>query len=219
MRLIKIITALTLSALALSSLADSEWKLEKDTDGVKVYTRVVEGSPLKEFKGITHLKTSLTSIVALLDDRAVAPSWIKDTRESSLIKKIDSSVSIAYNVTAAPWPVKDRDMVLKSVMTQNPETLAVRIDLNAEKDGKPEHKDRMRITKMNGHWEFNPQANGEVEVVYQVHADPAGSLPTWLVNSLVVDMPFHTLKNMQTKVLEDKYQQAEVSSIKNVTKP
>lgn len=216
MRLITITTALTLSALALTSFADHDWKLEKDADGVQVYTRVVEGSPLKEFKGITHLNTSLSSIVALLDDRTVAPSWIKDTKESTLLNKIDDSVSIAYNVTAAPWPVKDRDLVIKSVMTQNPETLAVRIELSAEKEGKAEQKGRVRVTQMHGHWEFNPENNGSVQVIYQVHADPAGSLPNWLINSLVVDMPFHTLKNMQTKVQEDKYQNAVLTSVTNV---
>lgn len=216
MRLITLTSAFLLGALALPCVADSDWKLEKDSDNVQVFTRAVEGSPLKEFKGITTITTSLTSLVALMDDREVSPTWIKDNKEGALIEKVDDSLSYSYNVTAAPWPVKDRDMVIKSVTTQDADTLAVRIELNAEKEGKPEQKGRVRVTEMNGHWAFVPKEGGAVEVTYQLHADPAGKLPNWLINSMVVDMPFHTLKNMQTKVLEDKYQQAQLSSIKNV---
>lgn len=216
MRFLTLTATFLLATLAFPSFADSDWKLEKDSDNVKVFTRVVEGSPLKEFKGITSVKTSLTSLVALLDDREASTSWIKDNKEAALIEKVDSSLSYSYNVTAAPWPVKDRDMVIKSVTTQDADSLIVRVDLSAEKEGKPEQKGRVRVTQMQGFWEFKPLENGEVQVTYQVHADPAGSLPNWLINSLVVDMPFHTLKAMQTKVLEDKYQQAQLSSIKNV---
>lgn len=216
MRFLIPITTTLFAVFAAPSFADSPWKLEKDADNVKVYTRVVEGSALKEFKGITSIQTSLTSLVALLDDREAGPSWIKDSKESSLIKKVDDKLSYSYNVTAAPWPVKDRDMVIKSVTTQEENSLVVRIQLNAEKEGKPEEKGRVRVTEMKGYWEFKPMDNGAVQVTYQVHADPAGKLPNWLINSLVVDMPFFTLKAMQTKVLEDKYQQAKLSSIKNV---
>lgn len=216
MRILTLTTALFVGTLALPSFADSGWKLEKDSDNVQIYTRVVEDSPLKEFKGITAIQTSLSSLVALLDDREASPSWIKDNKEAALIEKVDNSLSYSYNVTAAPWPVKDRDIVIKSVTTQEPETLVVRVDLSAEQERKEPQKGRVRVTEMNGHWEFKPLESGEVQVTYQVHADPAGKLPNWLINSLVVDMPFHTLKNMQTKVLEDKYQQAELSSIKNV---
>lgn len=216
MRFLTLISAALLAALSLPALADSSWKLEKDADNVKVYTRVVDGSPLKEFKGITQIHTSLTSLVALLDDREAGSSWIKDNKESTLIEKVSSELSYSYNVTAAPWPVKDRDMVIKSVTTQDADSLVVRVALNAEQGVKDVQKDRVRVTQMNGHWEFKPLENGVVQVTYQVHADPAGKLPNWLINSLVVDMPYHTLKNMQTKVLEDKYQQAQLTSIKNV---
>jgi hypothetical protein len=50
------ITALLLAACSPGSFAveeqESEWMLAKDQQGVKVYTRKVEGSDFKEFKGI-----------------------------------------------------------------------------------------------------------------------------------------------------------------------
>ena len=57
--------------------------------------------------------------------------------------------------------------MISSSLTQDPETLVVRIDVNAV-DGKiPEDDDYVRIPRMNGFWSFTPLADGKVNVVYQ----------------------------------------------------
>jgi hypothetical protein len=45
-----------------------------------------------------------------------------------------------------------------------------------------------------------------VEVVYQVHANPGGSLPNWMVNAIVVETPLETLLNLRDVVTNEKYQ-------------
>ena len=39
-----------------------------------------------------------------------------------------------------------------------------------------------------------------------VHADPGGSLPNWLVNSIVIETPLETLMSMHAKIHDQKYQ-------------
>ena len=39
--------------------------------------------------------------------------------------------------------------------------------------------------------------NGQVQVIYQVHNEPGGKIPSWLVNSIVITQPYNTLKNMK----------------------
>ena len=69
---------------------------------------------------------------------------------------------------------------------------------------------------MSGFWSFTPVDNGKILVRYQVHAEPGGSLPSWLANSVVVDTPYYTMANMVEMLKKEKYQQAEISLIKNV---
>ncbi|MNO08734.1 hypothetical protein D3C81_2315520 [compost metagenome] len=52
---------------------------------------------------------------------------------------------------------------------------------------------------MDGLWKLVPKGAGEVEVTYQVHTEPGGSVPSWLANSFVVDAPFNTLKAMRER--------------------
>lgn len=193
------------------------WKLELDDDkrDIQVYTRDYPGSALKEFRGVMRVKTRLSSLVALIEDHRVAPQWIHQCRALDIIERSSADEILFYMVTAAPWPVQDRDSVVLSKLTQHPETLTVRIDMQVQNGVFPVSDDMVRITDMAGYWQFSPQKDGWVEVIYQVHANPGGGIPGWLINSLVVDTPFQTLKNMQKKVQEARYQQAELLHVRN----
>jgi hypothetical protein len=46
-----------------------------------------------------------------------------------------------------------------------------------------------------------PNTDG-VDVTYQMHASPGGSIPNWLANQTVVDTPYGTLKALK-KHLQD----------------
>jgi hypothetical protein len=214
-----------LIALLLSSLFSfsaysetSAWELEKEEKDInlKIYTREIEGSNLKEFKGEMLVNTQLTTIAALLLDGQSAPQWMHKCEKFEVIEQIDELTAVVYFINGAPWPVSDRDAVVMTVMSQDPESLALKAEMNVVNDLLPEDDDYVRISHMTGFWLFEPKAAGQVLVTYQVHANPGGSLPDWLANSVVVDTPYYTMSNMVNMLKLEKYEQAEVLSIKNV---
>lgn len=199
-----------------SQAASSEWELELEEDKaeLKIYTRKIEGSSLKEFKGEMLVDTTLSTIVALMLDSDAAPKWMHQCEKFEVVERVEEHHLIIHFINGAPWPVSDRDAVVSSKMYQNPETLEVRIDVKALNDYLPEDDDFVRIPRMAGFWSFTPQAD-KVLVRYQVHAEPGGSLPAWLANSVVVDTPQYTMLNMLDMLELDRYKQAEISFIKN----
>ncbi len=73
---------------------------------------------------------------------------------------------------------------------------------SANKKAVPFKKGMVRVQTMSGYWEFMPvvsggENSGKVKVTYELSLDPGGNLPKWLVNTLAVDLPFHTLKNLR----------------------
>jgi hypothetical protein len=68
--------------------------------------------------------------------------------------------------------------------------------LNEEAEYLPLQQGFVRVSRVKGFWQLKPYEGG-VEVVYQVHSDPGGSVPAWLANSFVVDAPFNTLINLR----------------------
>lgn len=198
-----------------SEVGDWELELEEDKAQLKIYTRKIEGSSLKEFKGEMLVDTTLTALASLLLDADAAPEWMHQCEKFEVIEKVAPQNIVIHFINGAPWPVSDRDAIVSSKMSQNPETLAVRIDVKALTDYLPEDDDYVRIPRMEGHWAFIPQ-DGKILVRYQIHAEPGGSLPAWLANSVVVDTPQHTMLNMLDMLKRDKYKQAKLTTIKNV---
>jgi hypothetical protein len=194
------------------------WKLEKEEKDInlKIFTREIAGSNLKEFKGEMLVKTKLTTIAALLLDGQAAPQWMHQCEKFEVVEQIDDLTAVVYFINGAPWPVSDRDAVVMTVMSQDPETLVLKAELNVINDRLPEDDDYVRIPHMKGFWLFEPKDEGQVLVTYQVHANPGGSLPNWLANSVVVDTPYYTMSNMLDMLKLKKYQKADVLSIKNV---
>lgn len=204
----KKVAAITLMSVSGVSFADvSPWELEahdEDKD-IKVFTRSVGDSPLKEFKGVTQIKAPVSAFVAVLKDADVATDWMHNVIEFDVMESPNETESVIYTVNKTPWPVTDRDAYVRSVMTANADGSVVSA-ISAAPEYKENNEDYIRMPKIAGAWTFAPKADGITEVTYQVHANPGGSLPTWLVNAIVVETPMNTLSNLQELVVAEKYQ-------------
>jgi hypothetical protein len=192
------------------------WGLEKDVNRIQCYTRTVKGSNFKEFKAVTEIQSTLSGLVALVADMQNAPEWIDTCIEGRLLKQIAVNETMTYSVNEAPWPVSDRDTVVHNRVSQDSVTRRVTITMEGKPTFIPDTPDRLRIKHLIGFWQFTPKPNGIVSIHYQVHCEPGGHLPSWLVNAAVVDQPYKTLLNMRTYVLKKRYQHQRYPFIKEV---
>jgi len=207
-------TLLIISLFSFSAAA-SDWELSKSDaeNAIHIYTREAKGSSLQEFRGELVVNSRLTALVALVEDSKSAPQWLDQCQALEVVEDISDYEKVFYMVMDAPWPISDRDSVFRSILSQDKTTGVVHIRMTSEPDSFPDNKDYLRIKNMTGYWEFIPQGGGEIKVIYQVFADPGGGIPVWLANSVIVDNPYNTLKNMANLVKKPRYQQAELKNI------
>lgn len=191
-----------------------EWQLRKSESGIVVYSRDVEGSNFKELKSIFEIKTSLSSVVALLKDFDSYPQWVYRCGESKLLKKISYKESIHYQTVVAPWPVDNRDFIVRVFLNQD--TVSGKIVQTGQclPNYLPPMKDHVRIQLFNAKWTITPLQNGFLKIEYQLMVDPGGNVPAWLVNLAVVDGPFDTAVGMKRMLLKEKYSKANIPDIK-----
>ncbi|MBB3045984.1 hypothetical protein FHR99_000220 [Litorivivens lipolytica] len=203
-----------LMALPLLASAADGWELEKDSDGVKVYTREVENSQFKAFKGESVLEVELNRAMALMDDTAACPQWMHACKSPVLIRKLTPLKRYTYMVNDFPWPAKDRALLLTATITQKLPERVVTVSLEAlapeslepsDRSKLPEEKGVVLIEQAKGLFRFTPLGDNRTHVEYQMHLDPNGTLPASLVNAMLVDTPFNTLKAMQDIVKAEKY--------------
>ena len=191
-----------------------EWHLKKYEKGISVYTRHAEHSRLKELKSDFQIKTSLSSIVALLNDFESYPEWVYRCEKSYLAKKISNLEFIQYQSVKAPWPVENRDIVIHKKITQDPVTKVIIQRINGMPDYLPKVEGHIRVKLFKALWIITPLKNGMVNLEYQLLVDPSGSIPTWMVNLAVVDGPYDSEIKLKELILKEKYQKAKLSFIK-----
>lgn len=172
----------------------SAWRLVKDEAGIQVYLQSIPGSSFQAFRGVTRMRVEMPRLLALQNDVSAACAWIHACSEQTLLKH-EGNLSWIYSRFHAPWPVRPRDSILQVSTARDASGQVIRT-VHGAADYLPRQPGFVRVSKVEGFWRFTPRED-EIEVVYQVHSEPGGSVPAWLANSFVVDAPFNTLRALR----------------------
>ena len=202
-----------LSVMILPSIAENQWERVKSSDNIEVFIKPVPGSAIKEFRAVTVVQSSISSVLAILDDTSSYTQWSYRCSEAKLLYKKNDYERITYNVTSSPWPVDDRDIAVKSVISQNKTTAVVTIMLTGLPEYIPAKPNKVRMTKLNGYWMLEPLENGKLRVTYRLHSEPGGSVPETLVNNALIYIPYNTLYNLKKMINQAPYKDAKYDII------
>ncbi|CAN5530279.1 START domain-containing protein [soil metagenome] len=183
-----------------------DWHLKKFENGISIYTRVSENSKYKELKAVFQLKTSLSSIIALLNDFESYPQWVYRCGTSKALKKDSDKHLIRYQSVVAPWPVDNRDMVVEVNSYQDEKTKIVYQKVSCLPDFAPQVAGHVRIREFRAQWTLTPLKGGIVDIEYELLVNPGGNIPAWIVNMAVVDGPYETSVKMKEWLMKEKYQ-------------
>lgn len=178
--------------LLLSTAARAEeWQLAKDQAGIRVYLKAVPGSRYKAYRGVTIIRADMARVRALQEDVSAACAWIHECSEQRLLK-LAGGESWTYTRFNTPWPVTPRDSVLHISSREEADGSLTRI-MRGVPDYLPQVPGFVRVSKVEGLWTLSPKAGEGIEVIYEAHSEPGGSVPSWLANSFVLDAPYNTL--------------------------
>lgn len=189
----------------------AQWELQKEGK-ITVYTRYIPGEQLKAFKVSTIVKSNLASMLTLLADTEAFPDWFFMMKGMEVLKEPNAQGETYVRLmTEAPWPVKDRDAIIKATLKQNPDTKEIVITGIGVPEYHPPQNKFVRMPTLESSWRFTPMPDGMLEVEMIGHANPGGNIPRWLANLAVTVMPTKTMKNIHKMLAKEKYtiQQAE----------
>ena len=189
------------------------WVYKNEKEGVKVYYR--KTSDVYELKLITSLKVSLSGLVTLLSEVENYPKWGYKVAESRELKRISDFETYYYSRLDFPWPLDDRDIVVRSKVVQDALTRKVTATSIAQTNYLPDNKGVVRMTNAHTSWTLLPGPGGWTYVEYYIYSDPGGSLPDWMVNMALDVGPRETIKNIRSFVRQEKYQTVKLAHLKD----
>lgn len=196
-----------------SSLFDSLiWKHASQTKGdkgVAVEVAEVKGYELKAFRAVSTFDASIAQLRAVIMDMKNFIDWADGTKAAEVIKQISDNSQACYCEHNAPWPVKNRDgVIVQSVERISDGTVC--IHLRSDNELVPIKKGLVRVQYLRGTWILNDIGAGKTKVTYQVHSDPGGNIPDWLVNTMITEAPTTTLANLH-KVNFNRYSEEQLA--------
>jgi hypothetical protein len=190
----------------LSAIA-GDWKMIKDSEGIKVYERPVAGTDLMEYMGVTLINAKIEVIGEVLRDVPSYPSWLTDCSFARVLKKYDRNTLVIHIELKPPF-IKGRDVVLKNKAVYDWDNGKALVTFTATEEAPiPDIKDRVKVTDMTGVFDMEFFGRDKTKFMYKLKVDPAGDIPKKLAYTVMKNYPYDTLNKLRRMAGNIKYQE------------
>ena len=192
-------------ALAMSPAQADEgngaWYEVGESNSVKLWRLDVPGQALPGFRGETMIDGPAEAVLAQVQDVESHTEWMYRCAEARDITKIDEHSTIAYNRTDSPWPAADRDVVVQTRVTRDPDSEVLQMAFrNVESDQVPRKEGVVRMPRLEGSYTMTQVGPNQTRVSYQVEVDIGGQIPGWIASMVARDLPVKTLTSLRERV-------------------
>jgi hypothetical protein len=184
---------------SLSVLAQS-WDFIKEKDGIKIYTRKEVGNSLKSYKGVCDIHAPAAKVFAMIEDVNNTEWWDKNLNQIKVLHYEKQKRAQYYLVYDLPWPVTDRDLCVDVIATTDPVTGVSKVIAGPLPSLIPESNDMIRIKEYRQTWTITPAGKEMAHVVLEGLVDPAGSIPDWISNMVIVDSPIKVINGLRQRL-------------------
>ena len=138
----------------------------------------------------------------LLDD-ARAAEWVDSLDAAMVVNVVSLKEYIEYNHVAMPWPVSDREFLTRVSLEHDGATGVSTIRSEPEQQARfPQRPKTVRGT-LRGVYFLEPREGGKATyLTVELHSDPHGWLPGWLVNFFQNEWSVETIAGVRKQALK-----------------
>ncbi len=162
--------------------ADAPWEQIRDSDGIVIHRRVVPGSPLVAFKGEGLIEQPILRVAMVLLDPTRSHEWADRVVEARELGEVSAREVVHYSRVRGTWVTKDRDFVTRITLELEPGRL-IRLRLRATEDPRAPVTEHVRGEILEGSFTLTAEGEARTRVTAELHVDPKGTIPTWMVNA------------------------------------
>jgi hypothetical protein len=123
-------------------------------------------------------------------------AWIDKCVSVTILSNTDTAEQLIQTHINAPWPFKDRDMVVTSNTQYEQTTNTLTIVITDASNDVAQHPNRIRMTNVYGKWQIKPH-NELFELSYIGSARANGNIPQSLARRFLKNSTLQTFENLQ----------------------
>ena len=160
------------------------WTQTSTGAGIRTYKREVPGSEVIALRGIGIVPAPIVRVASVLLDYTRAPEWIDSLEFVRVVRMVGPLEFIEHDhVGTPPLIMKDRDFVCRGKLALDlaEQSLVMTIE-PASDESVPPDESCVR-GELRGYWKLKAINGGKHTLVTtEMHGDPKGGVPKWLVN-------------------------------------
>lgn len=181
--------------------ADASWYFVTEAADIRVYARDRPGQALPVSRAFGEVQADFFTIAAVLADVSRHCEWMTHCMHAEALSRRGDLDQIFYQQVSAPWPVMNRDVVLRVRSDYRPRFGEMLIRFaTIEHPAQPERDDFVRMPRLNGFYHLRALGPALSRVTLEMDADPGGLLPDWLVKLVTRSYPLDTLRNLRRQI-------------------
>jgi len=179
------------------SYAERAWKPVLNKNGITVHSRPLPGSDIDELRARAVINARIEVLGEVLSDVDSHVLWMPDYKEARIIKMSDKDNMLIYVAMTTPFPVRDRDFIVRASAVRDYRNGVVTLHVKAVQDRLvPYRRGHVRIKKLTGIWKLRYIDREHTEVIYQLSVNPGGTIPLSVANYTNRSIPYRTIMGM-----------------------
>lgn len=186
--------------------AQAPWRVELRNDdpkaGYVLYKRRLPGSESATYRLEGVIDAPPHRVAQAARDGLLDPEETQARMRKEIVRD-DGDVVVVYSYIDLPL-VRDRDVLTRAERSFDPATQSYRLSWSATDEGPPPKAGVIRVGRSDGSWHFEPLPGGRTCVTYTSHTEIPGSIPGWLVNSIMDATLVEGFEGLRTRVAAER---------------
>jgi hypothetical protein len=185
----------------LALFAGEKWELVGNKDDIVTYRREVAGSPVIAIRGEAVVEAPLLHVASVLMDTARLPQWMDRVAEARRIRATSALHYVEYERASTPFPLTDRDFVIESWVEIDAAKKQLLLKAHSAVDPSAPAIGLVRGEVLSSTFTLTPLDHGQrTHLVAEVHTDPKGAIPKWMVNLVQKSWAHTTIMGLRAQV-------------------
>lgn len=165
-----------------------------------LFGKAVEGRDVPRLRGEITIDATPWEVMAVISDVEAHTDWMHGCGESRILRAESDTVRFVYNRTDAPWPLADRDVVLRTEFSVAKHGELRLVSRTTDELDVPSENGAVRMPSLEVTYRLREREGRRTRVLYELDIDLGGALPSWLVRGVSREILLHTLTNLRERV-------------------
>ncbi|MFZ8933519.1 MAG: START domain-containing protein [Bacteriovoracaceae bacterium] len=186
--------------LILFSISGYAWEFMYKKDGIKVFRKNIEGSPIVGFRGETIIYNQPEKVLGILMDNIYRTEWVDRLEKSEILERVSDREYIVYQIFKLPWPLSKRDFVYRGKLTVDKKDNSVLVVMSSVDHPEAPETVGIRAELISSRYRIRRLGKFMTGFEVEIHSDPRGLIPSFVVNLVQKSWPYKTLMSVKRQV-------------------